>query len=507
LGWLHAKGIKSAVAFFDTFTAAHLLDENRSNSLKSLARTYLGAGAYDADISFDYAQPIGRLATYNGRDVDYTLRLYRDVIRPALLEDKGLLRIFKHVSMRAVNSFCDVELVGFPVDMERLETRHQEILDHIERVETELCEWVPQEVLDRGRPNFRSPIFLGDWLFNQLKLPVLEIGAKSGRPSTREAVLLQLKRRHPALEKLMELRKWMKYESTYTRNWLERVSVAGRPRIFTSYNLGGTVTGRLSSNMQQVPRDVYIRGIIGAPKGWKLIEADFSQVELRLAGVFAKDPELIKIFNEGRDPHMEMAIDVTHRKREDIDKETRKLAKSINFGFLYGMGPNKFIQYCEEKYDIKITKDQAVAYRDAFFRKYPALSSWHYRTRERVQARGYVRSPLGRVRHLPTVRSGDEAVVAEAERQAINSPVQGMASDLAVLSMGLLHEKLDRRVARVLGNLHDAVILEVRADRAEQTAETVRSVMEDLPLHRLFGFRSPIPFKVDVAVVDHWGGV
>ena len=509
LEWLRTKGVTSIRVAFDTFLAAHLLDENRSNSLKSLARTYLGAENYEADVQFVYAESLNKLATYNGRDVDYTLRLYQNVLRPEMLKasNKGVRRIFKYVSMPAVHTFADVERNGFPVDMERLKTRHKEILQKIEDIQEEMMQWVPSTLSTGGRPNFRSPLFLAEWLFGALKLPVIEVGAKSGRPSTREAVLLQLKRKHPALEKLMELRKWMKYESTYTRNWLERVSVAGRPRLYTSYNLGGTVTGRLSSNMQQVPRDTYIRGIIGARSGWKLIEADFSQVELRLAAVFANDTTLIKIFKDGRDPHMETAIDILRKPREEISKEERKLAKSINFGFLYGMRERKFIDYCFEKYDIKVSYEEAVAYRDAFFRKYPSLLSWHDRTRRRVQNLGYVSSPLGRVRHLPSVRSADEASVAEAERQAINSPVQGMASDLAVLSMVLLHEKLDRHHARVLGNLHDAVILEVRTDRAEQVAQTVRSTMENLPLNRLFGFRSPVPIKVDVAVVDHWGGV
>lgn len=506
LEWLKAKGL-DLKATFDTFVAAHLLDENRSNSLKSLARTYLGAGHYEGSVDFKSGevQDLKTLAIYNGRDVDYTLQLY-PILKKEILKSNKMTRLFKFIMMPAVNAFPDIELVGFPVDMERLETRHKEILWKINDIEQELCKFVPEEMRPQGRPNFRSPIFLGNWLFGHLELPIIEVGAKSGRPSTNESVLLQLRKMHPAVDMLMELRKWSKYESTYTRNWLARTEVAAKPRLYTSYNLGGTVTGRLSSNMQQVPRDTFIRGIIGVPARRKLIEADFSQIELRIAAMLSRDSALTRVFREGGDPHLETAIAVSGLPKEKIDKEKRKMAKAVNFGFLYGMGWRKFIVYADEKYGVKLSEVEAQRFRDAFFDKYSALLPWHARQRRLVEEKGYVASPLGRVRHLPGVNSSDEALVAEAYRQAINSPVQGFASDLAVLSMSILHERLNPKRAKVLGNLHDAVILEVLESEAEATGEVVREVMENLPLKRLFGYVPSVPIKVDIGIVDHWGG-
>jgi uracil-DNA glycosylase family 4 len=504
LQWLRTKGILSPYLHFDTLLAAHLLDENGSHSLKPLSRTLLGADLYEANVDRGGSNSLTSLAIYNGKDCDYTLRLYH-IFREELRKQPRLVRLFKAVVMPAANALVDIELRGFPVDYRRLKDRHREILEKIEETEEKLLEYVPEE-LKKVRPNFRSPIFLSLWLFGTLGLPILEVGAKSGRPSSRESVLLQLKHRHPAVTLLMELRKWNKYESTYTRNWLYRTSIAGKSRLYTSYNLAGTVTGRLSSNMQQVPRDLYIRSIIGFSKpGWKLIEADFSQVELRIAAMLSGDKELTAAFRRGDDPHLQTAAAVLGKDPSLITKEERKMAKAVNFGFLYGMGWRKFQVYADEKYDVRVTEAEARAYRDAFFRRYQGLPAWHDRQRRIVLSVGNVHSPLGRVRHLPSIESSDEGVIAEAQRQAINSPVQGLASDLTVLSMGILHRELDPNTARVLGNLHDAIILEVREGAVSEVADRVRSVMENLPLDRLFGFRPRVPIKVDVKISSHWG--
>jgi uracil-DNA glycosylase family 4 len=501
--WLRSKGV-AGKAHFDTLLAAHLLDENRSNSLKPLARTFLGAELYERGVDFKAGTKLNTLAVYNGKDADYTLRLYH-IFREELKKQPRLLRLFKLLMMPACNTLVEVERRGFPVDVERLKVRHREILEKIDDIERQLLEFVPDE-LKRTKPNFRSPLFLAKWIFGYLGLPILAIGAKSNRPSTAESVLLQIKDRHPAVGLLMELRKWNKYESTYTRNWISRVAIAGKPRLYTSYNLSGTVTGRLSSNMQQVPRDTYIRGIIGARPGWRLIEADFSQIELRIAAMLSRDTELTNAFNNNEDPHMQTAMSVLHRPASEISKEERKMAKAVNFGFLYGMGARKFQIYAKEKYDTEVTEAESKAYRNAFFARYRGLPAWHDRQRRLVRTLGYVQSPIGRIRHLPTIHSSDEGVVAEAERQAINSPVQGLASDFTVLSMVLLHGQLDPKVARILGNLHDAVILEVREDSADDVAALVKRTMENLPLKRYFGFKPTVPILADVQIIQHWGG-
>lgn len=502
LAWMKAKGV-NLYGHFDTKLAAHLLDENRPSGLKALARSYLGADNYEEGISFTgSATGLNRLAVYNGKDADYTLRLYH-IFREDLKKHPRLLRLFVKLTMPAMRAFVEIEANGFPVDMDRLEQRHQEILAKIDGITKEMLGYVPKEL--KNQANFRSPLFLGQWFFNHLGLPVLQIGAKSGRPSTNESVLLQLRERHPAVDLLMELRKYQKYESTYTRNWLARTSRARKPRLYTSYNLSGTVTGRLSSDMQQVPRDLLIRGIIGTEPGWKFIEADFSQVELRIAAMFSRDPALTRAFNTGGDPHRETAAKILGKAPELITKDERKMAKAVNFGFLYGMGPKKFKTYAKEKYATEVTDAEASAYRKAFFQQYTGLLPWHDRQRRIVHNLQQVQSPIGRIRHLPSIASTDDSLIGEAEREAINSPVQGFASDLTVLSMVLLHEKLDPTRARIIGNVHDAVLLEAAEDYADEIAALVKETMENLPLQRFFGFKPTVPIEADVTIGTHWG--
>lgn len=512
--WMSKKGVKLKSSF-DTLLAAHLLDENRPNGLKSLSRMLLGADEYEEKISFKTPHHLGSLAIYNGKDTDYTFRLYLR-FREELKKQSRLLRLFKLLTMPACNSFTEIEMHGFPVDIPRLKERHNEILNHIEDVRQKLISYIPEDL----RPpsiNFRSPIFLGWYFFELLELPILVVSPKSQRPSTAEAVLLKLKHRHPSVELLMELRKWMKYESTYTRNWMARVRGARKPRIYTAYNISGTVTGRLSSDMQQVPRDILIRSIIGfSPEAQqrrkakgaeerRFVEADFSQIELRLAAMFSRDPALTKAFKSGDDPHRETAAAVSGKAPEKITKEERKMAKAVNFGFLYGMGAKKFRVYADEKYGVKVSDEEARAYRKAFFNKYKALLPWHDRQRRLVRNLEHVTSPIGRIRHLPNIQSEDEGLQAQAEREAINSPVQGLASDLTVLSMVLLHERLDSTRGRIIGNVHDAVLFEIDDSYVAEATEIIRETMEHLPLKRYFGFVPTVPIHVDITVSDHWG--
>lgn len=513
MAWMRTKGV-NLHATFDTLLAAHLLDENRPNGLKPLSRTFLGADQYEASIDFRNPHPLGPLATYNGKDTDYTFRLYL-LFRAALKERPRLLRLFKLLVMPACNAFVEIESNGFPVDMGRLRERNAEILDKIEEVRNKMLEYVPEE--ERPHANFRANNFLARFFFGVLELPILVVTPKSGKPSTAEAVLLKLKNKHPAVGLLMELRQWMKYESTYTRNWLARTRSAGKSRLFTSYNLSGTVTGRLSSNMQQVPRNILIRSIIGisevqnekrrakGKKARKFVEADFSQIELRIAAMLSRDPALTRTFKSGGDPHRETAAGVTGKDPALITKDERKMAKAVNFGFLYGMGPKKFRIYADEKYGVKVTEDEAKEYRNKFFRQYKGLLPWHERQRRLVRNLNQVSSPIGRIRHLPAISSDDEFLRGQAEREAINAPVQGFASDLTVLSMVLLHERLDKTRGRVIGNVHDAVLFEIDEDYIPEAKKIIKSTMEGLPLRRYFGYQPTIPIEVDIIVGDHWG--
>lgn len=508
---LATRGI-TAKAHFDTLVAAHLLDENRpSKSLKALARRYLGADLYEEGIKKDGTDPLDKLALYNGQDADYTLRLYH-LFRDELLQKQNerLLRIFWFISMPALNTLLEVEKRGFPVSVRRLKERHEHIDAMAEEAWGDLLLMVPPD--KQKDANFNRSNFFLWFMFEHMKLPIIKHTEK-GAPSVDEETMLEYGRMfpdNPALAKVLEYRHWDKQRSTYTRKWIEQVKLKGEPRLYPNYNITGTVTGRLSSNFQQVPRDNYIRGIIGAPKGYTLIEADFSQIELRVAAMVSGDREMRAAYQQGLDLHMLTAMAITGKDPEYITKEERTTGKTLNFGLLYGAGWRKLQEIAKLDYGIELTDDQAQGYRNLFFMRYAGLRFWHDAQRRQVQVLKYVESPIGRRRRLPAVTSYDKEKAAEAERQAINSPVQSFASDLTLLAMVEL-ENSDLfffHGARIIGQVHDSILFTVPEGNEVPAAEQIKRTMDnlDLRVRKLFGYSPPVPIVADVKVHKYWGG-
>jgi DNA polymerase-1 len=290
----------------------------------------------------------------------------------------------------------------------------------------------------------------------------------------------------------------------------------GRSRIHTNYKLFGTVTGRLSSekpNLQQVPREGTMRTCFGAPPGYLFLEADYSQVELRIAAMLAHETTLLRIFATGGDPHLTTAAEISGLTPQQVlesdaagGTEHRKKAKPVNFGFLYGMGEPKFITYARDNYGVVVSEEDAHEYREKYFRLYPKLLNWHDRQRRLVRRYGRVHSPIGRVRHLPDVFSGDKGVAAEAERQAINSPVQSLASDMMIMAMIRLSGMLRRPQALIVATVHDMIGFQIREDYIEEATPLIRSTMQDMrPLKKLFGANITVPIEVEIKVGTHWG--
>jgi DNA polymerase-1 len=489
---------------FDTMLAAHMVNENRFKSLKHLSQILLQANAYDMDKEKKksaYDEPIRQVAVYNGKDTDYTKRL-KDGLVPELIKDKRSARVFKFLMMPAAEVLVDVQRRGIKVDPDRWTQRIAEATEIKDRIERAMVTRVP--ALKKESINFNSPDQVAEWLFKDLGLTPLE-KTKKGKNSTKESVLLQLAKESKECAALLKWRKWNKYLTTYLRPYADHADE--NMRIHPSYKLFGTVTGRLSSqnpNLQNVPRNTFIRGLFTAEPGNVLIQADFSQIELRIAAMMAHEKRMIQAFLRGEDLHLKTAAETTGKRPEDIDKETRKKAKAVNFGFLYGMGAPKFVTYAFDNYDVTVTLEEANVVRDRFFESYPALRPWHERQRRLARRYHRVVSPLGRVRHLPDVVSQNKEVRQEAERQAINSPVQSTASDLMLISMLLLH----RRGVPVVGTIHDALLFEVAKKKAHATAKLVKNVMEQQSLRyakRYFGAEIDIPIIADVDIGTHWG--
>lgn len=526
--WLKRFGVNERCTF-DTMLAAHLINENRSKSLKNLARTELGVANWGIDTKTLLDQPIRRVLKYNVLDTFYTQHLYL-LYRRQLREQPRLLRIFKLLMMPALKILVESERRGIFVDQERLRIRAEQVKRTLDDIEDELLKYVPDSSPDfEGEVNF-NPVtkFMQWWAFEHLKFPVVKRSKKTGRPSLDEEAMLilgsggdlRLPNGHPVIDLLMERSKWYKYHTSFFAPYAELVDE--NSRIHTTFKLHGTVTGRLSSgkedadkisgrrprrgvNLQQVPRDSLVRGLFGAAPGFTFMEADFSQVELRVVAFVSREPQMIRLFQLGIDIHRATAIDVL--RRDPKDSEERKKAKAVNFGFVYGMGAPKFQHTAFMKYGLKLDIDECKQFRKAFFNKYEGLVEWHNKQRRLVHKYGRVVSPIGRVRHLPDIESKDESVRHEAERQAINSPVQSFASDMTTLSMILLDQEFHRLgyEVHILGTVHDSVLLEVRDEIVPEVLPLVKKTMENLPLARKFGVYMDVPVKVDIKLGTHWG--
>ena len=256
-------------------------------------------------------------------------------------------------------------------------------------------------------------------------------------------------------------------------------------------------------NLQQVPRDSSIRSLIGAPPGWTFVQADYSQIELRVAAMLSGEPNMKMIFQTGGDIHTKTAQDMTGK--PEPAKEERKKAKAVNFGFLYGMGWMKFVEYARDKYDVHLTDREAKQFRKRYFEAYPGLAPWHQKQRKLANSLQQVRNPIGRIRRLPEVLSPEQGLKAEAERQAINSPVQGFASDITQMALVELHQTLfNPKIFKLLGSVHDSVLMLIKDEYLDEMLPKVKAIMESPKLFKKFKFRPTVPIIVDIET-GNWG--
>jgi len=328
---------------------------------------------------------------------------------------------------------------------------------------------------------------------------------------------------HPAIKLHMERGKWAKYCSSFLGTYEEQLDE--NDRLHTTYKLHGTVTGRTSSgkideekitasrgrrrgvNLQQVPRDPFIRGLFGAPPGRTFVEADFSQVELRLAAFCARERNMLHLYAQGVDIHLATAARTTGKPLSQVTKDERKKAKPVNFGFLYGMSWGKFLETAWTNYGVRFTPEEAQATRVAFFEAYPDLPKWYAKQKRLARGYGRVETPMGRVRHLPDIYSPDKGVRAEAERQAINSPVQGFASDMLIFGMVLIEQKFKELNidGRIIGTVHDACNFDIADKDMRRALPVIKDTLENLPLYEKFGVHLDVPIIADLKAGTHWG--
>lgn len=474
---------------FDTMLAHHVLDENTPHGLKELSVRFCNAPAYDVDLKTKLGLgDLNKFYKYGCRDTYYTLQLYYQ-FRSQLLKDMSLRRLFYRLVMPVARMFEDVEEEGLFINMERLAEVKEELTEQRENLLDEL-----------GRDiNWNSPSQIADYLYETLKLPIIEKTGK-GAPSTSESVLQRLD--HPIPKKLIEYRGIEKNLSTYVVGWEKLMH---GDRLYMSTKIHGTVTGRFASRLHQVPRNPLIRSLIDAPEGWLFVCADYSQIELRLAAMLSGDVRMKSIFATGGDIHMATAMEVLGHPESQISKEERKMAKAVNFGLVYGMGAPKLQIYARDNYGVDMSSQQSGQFRKRYFERYNGLLPWHERQRRCVRTFGQVTSLSGRVRRLPGIYSNDRGVRAEAERQGINSPVQGFGSgDLKAMGMVEIHNTIPHDTCQVKGEVHDSVLLWVREEVADEILTKVKTIMESPSLLKVFKIHMTVPLVVDIEV-GPWG--
>jgi DNA polymerase-1 len=520
---------------FDGMLASHTLDENTDNDLTSNCRDFLDVEEYDiplADKQGKSKEPMKNYY-YCAQDCGYTLQLVK-IFQKMLKEEKVLHRLFYKLVMPAARTMEDIEIEGLTLDLETMEEIGLELLSEKILIEAKLNKIMGYKV------NWNAPQQIAKALYEDLGLKCTHFTAKK-KPSTSEVALLDLMGKHEVVDLLFQYRERAKFISTYI-NGFKRYMVDDKLHI--SYKLHGTVTGRYSSRIHSIPRDGKIRNLVTAPPGWRFVQCDISQAELRVAAAASGDLELRRCFTEDIDVHLrtlmhtltsagmgeyvdmvrdtaKQLVGMNGTLVDDADallaagpdacieiwngwKEARKKAKAINFGFLYGMFEKKFMETAKVKYGWEATFDEAHQAREAYFSLYSQLKSWHKKQKKLCKLNGFVRNLSGRLRRLPGITASDKFVRMEAERQAINSPIQGFIGDFKAMVMVEVHEDVDREKFRLVGEHHDAILGIVKIGCEDEVLPQVLDIAREPKLLKTFNIDLGLPMEGE-AEVGPWG--
>lgn len=534
--WLHYMfGVRFPLNF-DTMLASHLLDENSPNDLKQNARSELEMEDWDVPLYIKNGKgKDGKGLTpeeeierteYAAWDGYATVGLWR-VFKKRLENDEDLNRLFHELVMPMARTYEIVEINGIHIDQQRMAEAETILKGKIRRLKRKLDRYINpwrkasnDMVYDEDNNvveiNWNSGAFVNRVLFDWLSLTPMGL-TDGGAPSTAEDNLIKMKEQHDIIAVLLEYRGAFKQISSFIDGWNKRM-IEGC--IYPGYKVNGTVTGRPSCsnpNLQQVPRDPFIRSLIGAPAGWRFFEIDQSQVELRLAAAAANEPTMLAVFRSGGDIHEstyqrtfgvsteEAVAHITDPgARKAQLKEERKKAKAINFGFIYGMGWKLFMEYAATKFGLVVNEAEAKKIRKRFFEIYSGLVKWHERQRRIVRAMGMVRTLTGRIRHLPQINSPDRGLSSEAERNAINAPIQGFGAEIVLMATIEVNKFFNNNLVKIQGTIHDAMVGLAREDVYLECCARIKAIMESPQIMKDFGIELPLPLVADVTV-GNWG--
>lgn len=512
---------------FDVMLAHYNLDENSPHDLGFLAQHFFDAIDYDIPLEEKHGHgPIKRHCRYLSLDAYYTRRLYYK-FKKMLEEDQATKAIFECITMPVARMYADIEFLGPYINRKQLEKARLKYQAQSDEAREDLDELVPDKRQWKNKKagrietgvNWGSPDQVADVLFNKLEMKPLD-KTKGGKSSVNESVLLRLAKKSGSGAKVAKtILTWREAKKNleFLDSW-DKLAI--KNRLHPSFKIHGTVTGRPSCenpNLQQVPRNPILRSVITAPENYTLVDADQSQVEMRIGTELSQDPVLKQIYQTGGDVHTKTCQEIMGIMKPT--KEERKKAKAINFGFLFGMWWKKFILYARDNYDLEFTPREAQEVRTGYFRLYAGLAPWQNKQRRFANTHGYVRNLFGRKRRLPAaMRRDDSLECREAERQAINSPVQSMAVDITQAGALALHgdrinrpehpkaikPRFSRDIFRLTGTIHDANLGECRNDKLRIVVPEIKKIMSWPPLMDVFGVRMSVPLVAE-AELGPWG--
>jgi len=485
---------------YDTMLESYVLDSTATrHDMDSNAKHYLGIDTiHFEDVAGKGARQIGfnqvsveRAAEYSAEDADVTLRLHR-TLWPRLERIPKLAALYTEIEQPLVPILQRMERRGVRIDREMLRIQSGELASRMEEIKA-LVHTEAGTVF-----NLESPKQLQQILFEKLQLPVLR-KSPSGTPSTAEDVLEELAENHPLPRLILEYRGLAKLRSTYTEKLPESID-ANTGRVHTSYHQAVAATGRLSSNdpnLQNIPirspEGRRIRQAFIADPGFVLLAADYSQIELRIMAHLSGDEGLLRAFAEDRDIHQATASEVFGVALDAVSGDQRRSAKAINFGLIYGMSAFGLAR------QLGIARSAAQSYVELYFARYPGVRRYMDATREQARREGFVETVFGRRLYLPEIRSRNRALQQYAERSAINAPMQGTAADIIKRAMIRVEAwcQASPVPARLIMQVHDELVLEVREDGVEQASAALRTHMADAA-------QLAVPLKVEVGSGLNW---
>ena len=484
----------------DTMLMSYILNSTVTrHNLDALAQHYLDhktttfeevAGKGTKQISFDQV-PIGEAVHYASEDADITFSLYKK-LNPILKKESDLIKLLEEIEIPLIKVLSDMEQHGTLLNPKVLRDQSKVFSKRIHKLEDEAYKLAGEEF------NLGSPKQLQEVFFEKLNYPVIQKTPR-GQPSTAENVLQQLSEKYDLPRIILEHRSLSKLKSTYTdRLPLQITKKTGR--IHTSFHQAVTTTGRLSSsdpNLQNIPIKTEdgrrIRQAFEAPKEYKLISADYSQIELRVMAHLAKDRGLLDAFSNNEDIHIRTASEVFGVDMKKVDYDQRRNAKAINFGLIYGMSAFGLSK------QLSINRNLAAEYMNTYFSRYPKVREYMDRIKQNAKKTGYVETLYGRRLYLPEITTGNAIRRQAAERAAINAPVQGTAADIMKKAMILVDSALKNSNldAKMILQVHDELVIEAKDKDCKKVSEILIDCMSN-------AVKLDVPLEVQVGSGDNW---